>query len=408
MPLFHYKAIAADGKPVTGEMEAADAQQVIATLRSTGHLPVSSEPASSRVDVAKLWRRLRRWRGRIKRSDVTSITRELATLLNAGLPLDASLKILARQTAEGGALRALLKRVHDDVQGGKAFSSALAPHAEIFDPFYVNLVRAGEAGGSLAEVMQRLAAHRERSDAFRATVVASLTYPAVLVCVAATSLFVLTTFVIPRFIPLFKEAGDTLPLLTAVVFAVSEQSRRWWWALVTVAVAAKLAADRWLALPGNRLRLDRWMLWMPVVGDVLLFSETVRFARTLETLLRNGLPLLTALDLAKNVQRNAVVAGVVETTIAGVRSGGRLAAGLATARVLPELAVELVTIGEESGHVEEMLEKVAETFEARAQQKLKRLLTLLEPALILGLGAAIAIVIVSILMAMLGLSDLVA
>jgi general secretion pathway protein F len=408
MPLFHYRAITADGKPVTGQMEAADARQVITALRSTGHLPVSSEPASSRLDFAEFWRRLSRWRGRIKRSDVTSLTRELATLLNAGLPLDAGLKILARQTAEGGPLRALLKRVHDDVQAGKPLSSALAPHVETFDPFYVNLVRAGEAGGSLAEVMQRLAAHRERSDAFRATVIASLTYPAVLVGVAATSLFVLTTFVIPRFIPLFAEAGDTLPLLTAIVFAVSNETRRWWWALVLAALAVKLAVDRWLALPGSRLRRDGWLLRAPLVGEVLLFSETVRFARTLETLLRNGLPLLAALELVKNVQRNAVVAGVIESTIAGVRSGGKLAAGLSSGGVLPELAVELVTIGEESGHVEEMLEKVAETFEGRAQQKLKRLLTLLEPALILGLGAVIAIVIVSILMAMLGLTDLVA
>lgn len=407
MPLFHYKAIAADGKPVAGEMEAADAQQVIAALRSTGHLPVSSEPASSRADVAELWRRLKRWRERIKRADVTSITRELATLLNAGLPLDASLKILTRQTAEGGSLRALLKRVHDDVQGGKSFSSALSTHGNVFDPFYVNLVRAGEAGGSLAEVLDRLAAHRERSDAFRATVIASLTYPAVLVGVAAISLFVLTTFVIPRFIPLFQEAGDTLPLLTAVVFAVSEQARRWWWLLVAGAISAKLAADRWLALPANRLRLDRRLLRAPVLGEVVLFAETVRFARTLETLLRNGLPLLAALELAKNVQRNAVVVGVIDAAVAGVRSGGRLAAGLASGRVLPELAVELVTIGEESGQVEEMLDKIAETFEARAQQKLKRLITLLEPALILGLGGVIAIVIVSILMAMLGLSDLV-
>ena len=408
MPTFHYKAITTDGKPLAGEMEAADAQRVIAELRSAGHLPVSAVPATARLDVTGVLRHFRRWRHRAKPKEITAITRELATLLNAGLPLDACLKILERHATEGGRLKALLKRVHDDVQGGKALSQALGAHDDAFDALYVNLVRAGEASGSLAEVMQRIATHREQTDAFRATVVSTLTYPAILVCVALISLFVLMTFVIPRFIPLFAEAGDTLPFLTTVVFGVAQGVERWWWVFVGLAIAGKLAADRWLTLPGNRLRLDRWLLRAPVVGEVLLLTETVRFARTLDALLRDGLPLLAALKLVKDIQRNAAVAGVIEKTIAEVRSGGRLAAALARDRVLPELAVALVIVGEESGHLEDMLKKAAETFEARAQQKLKRLLTLLEPALILGLGALIAVVIVSILMAMLGLSELVA
>jgi general secretion pathway protein F len=221
------------------------------------------------------------------------------------------------------------------------------------------------------------------------------------------SLFVLLTFVIPRFIPLFEDAGETLPLLTEVVFAAAQGLASYWWLLVLAAIGAKLAVDRWLTTPANRVQLDAWLLRAPLIGDVLLHTETVRFARTLETLLRNGLPLLAALGLVKDVQRNRVVRAMVERAMDSIRSGGRLAKALEREPVLPELAVELIMVGEESGHLDDMLQRTAETFELRAQQKLKRMLTLLEPVLILGLGALIAVVIVSILTAMLSLNELV-
>jgi general secretion pathway protein F len=300
-----------------------------------------------------------------------------------------------------------LKRIHADVQSGKPLSAALSANGDCFDPLYVNLVRAGEAGGALAVVMERLAVHRERTDAFNATLVSALTYPVVLVCVAAISLFVLLTFVIPRFIPLFADAGETLPLLTEVVFGLARLLQQGWWLLFGAIVLAKILADRWLARPGNRLRLDRSTLRLPVVGEIVLLTETVRFTRTLATLQRNGLPLLTSLKHVRDVQRNSVVASAIDDAVDRVRGGRRLAAALEHAGVFPDLAIEFITIGEESGRLEDMLEKVADTFQLRAEQRLKRLLTLLEPALILGLGAAIAIVIVSILLAMLGLNELV-
>jgi general secretion pathway protein F len=237
--------------------------------------------------------------------------------------------------------------------------------------------------------------------------VSALTYPAALAAVAVVSLFVLVAFVIPRFIPLFADAGAPLPLLTQAVFAVAGFLQRWWWALVGLAAFAAAAAKRWLARVENRQRLNRWLLTAPLVGEMVQSTETVRFARTLETLLRNGLPLLAALKLTQGVQRNRRVRAGIESAIGAVRSGGRLSPALAAAQALPSLTIELMTIGEESGQLESMLGKAAETFEMRVEQKLKRLLTLLEPALILGLGAIIALVIVSILMAMLGLNELV-
>jgi len=293
------------------------------------------------------------------------------------------------------------------VQSGKALSTALEAHGDAFDALYVKLVRAGEASGSLAQVTGRLADHREQSDAFRSSVVSALTYPAALVCVALLSIAVLMTFVIPRFIPLFSDAGETLPLLTRVVFGIAEVFRGYWWLMLLLIVAAKIAADRWLAVTANRERVDAWLLRAPLVGQAILYTATVRFTRTLETLLRNGLPLLAALTLVRELARNRVLAKAIDSAISAVRGGGRLAAALKREQVLPDLAVEFIMVGEESGQLEEMLGKAADMFEARAQQRLKRLITLLEPALILGLGAVIAVVIVSILLAMLGLNELV-
>jgi general secretion pathway protein F len=225
--------------------------------------------------------------------------------------------------------------------------------------------------------------------------------------VAAVSLFVLVAFVIPRFIPLFEDAGAPLPLLTQTVFGVAGFLQSWWWAIFGLAALGSSFVQRWLARPENRERLDRRLLSAPIVGELVQGMEAVRFARTLEALLRNGLPLLSALKLTQGVQRNRRVAAAIDTAMDAVRSGGRLAPALAAEQALPSLALELMTIGEESGQLESMLGKAAETFETRMEQKLKRLLTLLEPVLILGLGALIALVIVAILMAMLGLNELV-
>lgn len=407
MGTFRYRAVAEDGKIVDGEMEAADAGSVLARLRAAGRLPISAEPAAARHHARRSWLRYGRRRTSVRPKDVTAITRELATLLAAAIPLDASLRILERHSPDG-PLKVLLRRVHEDVQSGKPLSAALAAHAPVFDALYVNLIRAGEAAGSLALVTARIADHREQTEEFRANLSSSLTYPIALLCVSLVSLLVLMTFVVPRFVPLFADADAPLPLLTEVVFGAAGVLQRYWWVLCGLMVGAAIAAERWLALTANRAKLDAWILRAPVVGEVLVFAETVRFTRTLGTLLGNGLALLSALKLVRDIQRNTVFSAAVERAIGAVRSGGRLGEALAHEKVFPSLAIEVVTIGEESGQIENMLQKAADTFEARAQRKLKRLLTLLEPALILGLGALIAVVIVAVLMAMLSLNEIVA
>jgi len=406
MATFRYKAVGADGRRIDGEMDAPDGAAVIVRLRASGHLPISAEPKGPAFRLSGLAFYLHRWRDRVRAADITAVTRELATLLSAGIPLDSSLRVLERH-AQRPKLETALASIHDSVQAGRRLSAALAAHDALFDSLYISLVKSGEASGSLAGVLERLADHRERADAFRATVVSALTYPIALTGVAVVSLVVLVGFVVPRFIPLFEDAGEPLPLLTQAVFGAAQLLQSWWWALAGVGVLVLDLARRWLAKAENRLRLDRWLLAAPIVGELVQATEAVRFARTLETLLRNGLPLLSALKLTKGVQRNRRVAAAIDVALNAVRSGGRLAPALAAEHAFPSLAIELISIGEESGQLESMLGKAAETFETRVEQQLKRLLTLLEPVLILGLGAVIALVIVSILMAMLGLNELV-
>lgn len=406
MALFRYKAVSADGGMIEGEIDAENEESAIRRLQADGHRPISARPKTRRSDLPTLADRILGWKKRIAPAELSALTRELSTLLSAGVAIDAALRVVKRHE-QNERLRSLLNEVHADVQSGGALSQALAKHPSVFDALYVNLIRAGEASGGLEVVLQRLADHRERSDAFRSSMVTSLTYPLILLAVALLSLFVLMSFVIPRFIPMFSDSGAALPLLTQFVFAMARFFQSYWWGLIGVVALAKLAADRWLSAADNRRRLHAWSLRAPIAGTLIRDMDTVRFTRTLATILRNGLPLLSGLKLARQVVKNQVVSDGVGRCIEAVQAGGRLADVLRRESVLPHLVIELITVGEESGQLEAMLEKSADTLESRVQQKLKQLLTLLEPMLILGLGGMIALVIVAILMAMLGLNELV-
>ena len=407
MTAFRYKSIAGDGKLVEGEMDAENARDVIAQLRAAGHMPISAAAKTERPDPGRVLRDVLAWRHRVRARDVTATFRELATLLNAGIPIDASLRMLERH-ARHARLKGVLARIHTDVQAGKPLSTALAAHPEVFDALAVSLTRAGEAAGALGPTLERIADYRERADRSRAAIVSALTYPAILLCVALVSLLVLMTFVIPRFIPLFADAGSTLPVLTTMVFATAEFFQATWWLAPLLLVFGHAGARRWMREADNRRRLHRWILHAPTVGGLVQAAETARFAGTLAALLRSGLPLLAALRLARDVLRNEACKDAVERSLVTVRAGGRLVTALGSGNAFPSLAVELIAVGEESGHLEPMLEKAADNFDAKVQESLKRMLTLLEPIVILGLGGLIGLVIVAVLMAMLSLNELVA
>ncbi len=407
MPRYQYKAVSSRGEVLSGEQEAPNREAVIAHLRSLGHLPVSANEvtrASLSFSISKL---LHWWKAeRIPAADRVMFTGELATLLQAGIPLDNALQ-MQEQTCGSAPFRRRVGAIRQAVQAGASVADALAAQGDVFDALYINLVRAGEAGGVLPKVMERLAAYLENMAALRESVVTALIYPIILLVVAIVSLIALMTFVVPQFLPLFADAGATLPWLTQLVFWVAQVLRGYWWLFIALGAALIWFGAQALEDPGRRQQVDAALLRMPVLGNLLLAIDTARFSRTLGTLLNSGVPLLSAITLAKGVIVNRILSACIEDVTHSLHRGGRMAVALRHPGGLPPRAVQLIEVGEESGQLPQMLEKVAEIYDREVETTLKRLLTILEPALILGLGGLIAVIIVSILVAILGLNELV-
>lgn len=406
MTVFRYKAVANDGQILYGEIDAPSKGVAIARLQSSGHLPISAEEVDTRGNFFRGLINKFNTRDTISRKDIGILTSELATLLQAGLPLDVALK-----TMEGFSTSVPVKNLISDIlqriQGGVSLSDAMAEQGGIFNRLYINMVRAGEAGGSLQTVIDRMAIYLERMDELRSSVLTALIYPAILVVISSISLLILMTFVVPQFVPLFEDVGQALPFITQIVFGFADILRSYWWLLFAAIACAVWLIDKQLSDPAKRLRFDGWTLGLPYVGGLVAQLEVARLTRTLGTLLNNGVPLLTAVTLVRDVLNNRMIAQIMESVIASLEQGQRLARPLKESKYFPPLAVQLIEVGEESGQLESMLMKIADIYDKEVQTSIKRLLTLLEPVLIIGLGGIIAIIISSILVAMLGLNDLV-
>ena len=400
MPLYSYKAARPGGEVVEGELEAPDEATLIRQLQDQGLLPIRARRADRGLRGL-----LRRHGPRIDAEQVLHFTRELATLLEAGLTLDRALAILA-DLADDPALQGVIEGVREKVQGGDSLSAALAAQGKVFSPLYLSMVRAGEAGGVLHQVLQRLADYLERSHELRESIRSALIYPTILLVVAGLSVAGLLIFVVPRFSQMFEEMGQTLPLATRIVVATGDFLGHWWWALLAGGLLLAAGVKARLERPEVRARWDARVLRWPLVGGLVARVETARLARTLATLLGNGLPLLQALDLAREVVGNQAIAAALAQVSEEMRRGRGLADPLAEAEVLPPLALQMIRVGEESGELETMLFKVADVFDQEVRAAVKRLLTLLEPVLIVGLGVLVAGIIVSILMAVLSANQL--
>ena len=410
MALFRYRAVNAAGDVAAGELDAANEAEIVDRLRDQGLMPMKVEAALAGKTMSTAGPALRRSRWfesrTVTRDQVLGITRELATLLRAGLPLDRAMEILIG-LAPTVPVAQLLQTVRDEVRGGKSLSQAIDMHRSVFSRFYVNIVRAGEAGGALGAVLTRLADTMERNKELRESVKSALIYPTILIAVAVTSVMVLLGFVVPQFQQTFAQAGKALPLPTEIVIFLGTGLRKYWWLLLIIVFALVWFMRRRLRSPEVRFRWDGRLLRAPLLGDLLAKVEVARFARTLATLLGNGVTLLSGLAITKETMTNSVLAQALDGVVTRLREGKGFGKPLAETGVYPRLATQLSLVGEESGRLEEMLNRVAEVYDREVQVAVKRFLAVLEPALILGLAVLIGGIVFSILLGVMGMSELV-
>ena len=410
MPLYSYRAVSAAGDVSSGELEAANESEIVDRLRDQGLLPMQIAQSLGGGTAAGAVERPPRQSlfapKRVTRDNVLGITRELATLLRAGLTLDRALELLI-SLATSLPVAVMLQGIRDEVRGGKALSQALDARRDVFSRFYVNIVRAGEAGGALGTVLARLAETMERNKELRDSVRSALIYPTILIFVAVASIMILLIYVVPQFQSTFAQAGKALPIPTQVVIAVGTFLRNWWWALIPGAALAVLWFRRRGRVPAIRRVRDARLLRMPLLGDLIAKVEIARFARTLSTLLANGVTLLAGLAIVKETMGNVVLSTGFDGVIAKLREGKGFGRPMAETGLYPRLATQMILVGEESGRLEEMLSRVADVYDREVATAVKRFLAVLEPVLILGLAVMVGGIVFSILLGVMGMSELV-
>jgi general secretion pathway protein F len=401
MPVFTYRAADRRGQTIDGVMEAVDARAVADQLRKDSYFPIKVAPQSERASLLSLGG----GSTRVRQRDLMAMTQMLATLFEAGLPLDRALAIL-EELAPSGRVRTIVSDLLRSVRGGSSLSEAMAKHhPRPFSRLYINMVRAGEKGGVLEVSLRRLAEFLEARAAFNEAVVSALAYPLVITTVGAGAIVFLMTFVIPRFATIFADLGQTIPLPTQILMAVSAAITSYWWVGATLVMAVVLAWRVWTSTPQGRLGWDQLILRTPVAGTLALKVETARFARTLGTMLKSGVPVLGAMAVVGDMMSNQAIGGAVGRLADGVKRGGTIASGMKEHTAFPSLAIHMVRVGEETGRLEEMLLKVAETFETDVRTELKRVLGLLEPAIILCMGVLVAFIVVAMLLAIFSIND---
>jgi len=405
MAFFQYRAADQAGKIVEGVMEAEVEQSVVSRLHEMGCIPLRiALPGDSVVSSTQLRLSILN-RRKISQQQLLQFTQELSTLLAAGLPLDRSLSILGGLVEEK-ELSTVLKTILEAVRAGKSLAASMGEHPEIFPKLYVNMIRAGEAGGIMESVLRYLAEYLEISQALKEDVKSALIYPMILAAAAGLSLIILFIYVIPRFSVIFKDVGKALPWITRVVIGFSQALTQYGWIALLLIILAAVGGVFYVRTPEGKAETDSLLLRVWLLGDLIRKFETARFARTLAALLKGGVPLLDALGTVQGVVGNRLLARALGQVQVRVREGKGMARPLGESGLFPPLALNMIAVGEETGKLEAMLAEVAGYYDQEVKRTTKRLTSLLEPALILGMGLIIGVVVVSMLMAIFSINDL--
>lgn len=409
MTAYAYKASTREGKVVEGSMEAAGEAAVVAALRAQGFLPLSVREGSAagagwapRLSFELPWNKAARVRGR----DLMYFTRELSTLLSAGLPLDRSLASLSALT-ENPTLKSIVGNILARVQEGRSLSQALAEHAEVFSPLYINMIRAGEAGGVIETVLQRLADYLESNEKTRTEIRSAMVYPVILVVFSGAAVVILLTYVLPKFATIFEDLGSAMPTSTRIVMGLSDAVFSYWWLMILAVLALREGFRRWVATKAGRERFDRFTLSAPVVGDLVRKLQIARFSRTLGTMLKSGVPLIQALEIVRAVVANVVIARALVVVQREVSEGKGLSGPLEKAGVFPSLALQMVGVGEETGRLDEMLLVVSDHYDGEVSQAIARAMTFISPAVLLVMGGITAFIVIGMMSAVFSVNEII-
>jgi general secretion pathway protein F len=400
MVSFNYKAVSNQGKTVQGVISADHIEMASRELRSQGMTLLSLEPAASSGTLPDSSSH-----GAISGDATLVLTRELAVLLRAGLPIDRALKVMIDMSADAG-LRLILEELLASVKAGEGLSQALQQYHSSFGAFYINMVRAGEASGDLPGVLTRLADYLSEAKTAKSGVISALIYPGILLTVAVLSIAGMLGFVVPQFEALFNDMGDALPVPTRAVIVAGDLLKEWGWLLILVIAVITLMLRNWLRSEEGRSAFDEKLLKLPLLGQVVFKYEIAKFARTVGTLLGNGVSLLQSIAIGVDTVGNSYVKTSLGVLEPAVKRGQRMSTALEESHAFSPLVIQMVRVGEESGSLDQMMNELAEVYEEEVQAGVKRSLTLLEPALILVMGGTIAVVIVAILMGIMSVNDL--
>jgi len=404
MPQFQYEVKKGPEEKLSGTLETDSQRAAVARLREMGYFPLNvervQEDGGSKALVKRAFQRIRL-------SERNIFFRQLANLTESGMMLTRALRTIAKQ-GENPQLVAVVDEIRESVQQGNSLADALAEHGRLFPPLYINLVRAGETGGMLDDVLWRIVAFGEQEESLRGKFVTALIYPIFLSIISAISVFILVSFVFPKFIGIFNEFNAALPLPTVIVMAICNFMGTWWWAVLLCLAAVGWGSVQWFRSESGRQQWDRFVLRVPVVRTLVQRYEMAKFARTLGTLLDNGVPILTTLEITADTMSNHVIREEVRTLHGRVTAGGAMSEALEQCAHFPPVVVSMFAVGEESGRIGAVTNRIADAYDVEVDRAVKAVTALFEPLLIVVMGVIIGFLVIAMLLPMLTLSSAIA
>jgi type II secretion system protein F len=402
MAEYLYKAATLGGQVVEGSMEGKNEKAIVQSLHQLGYIPVRIVSAQEKGAAL---RGPSFFRQRVGVKNLLIFTQELSTLISAGLPIDRSLQILGSLT-ENRRLREVVLDILKRIEGGNSLAEALENHPQIFSKLYINMVKAGESGGFLETILSRLAKYLQSTKEIREYLVSVMIYPLILTLVSGISITVLVTFVIPRFARIFTDMKQAIPLPTQIMLSISQSVKDYWWVGLGIIALVYLGLKVYTQNEDRKWRWDLFKLRWIAVGNLIKKVEIARFSRTLGTLLQSGVPILPALNLVREISQNLAISRAITHIHDRLREGKGISKSLRETDVFPPLAVHMIEVGEETGRLDEMLAKVAETYEENVQTSVKRFVSLLEPLIILVMGLIVGFIVISMLLAIFSINEI--